>query len=474
METCKGWHQCTKYRNVEGLKASEIFIMKAVQQQTYHVESECLRKGTTIPKSSSIASLSPFLDYYIVLRVGGRIGEATDVVGLPSVHPVILPKGHHVSTLLVNHHHNNVKHQGRHFTEEALRSAGIWIVGAKRLVASVIQRCFLCKRLCGNLAVQQMASLPADRVLPSAPFSHVGVDVFGPWSVVARKTRGGLANAKRWSAIFTCMATRAIHIEVLEEMSSSSFINALRRFVALRGPVVELRSDRGTNFIGAAGELSANVLFVEDGPVQKHLLKSGITWKFNPPHASHMGGSWERMIGVVRKILDSMLLDMRRKPLTHEVLCTLMAEVCAIVNSRPITPVSHDSDFPLVLTPSTLLTMKCGQQQVPCDSSDLKDIYLQQWKHVQVLSNFFWKHWKTEYLQSLQQRRKWESKKPNLKEGDLVLLKDAGAHRNDWPIGFVNRTFPSGDGLVRSVEVRVVGDRGPTTFVRPITDLVPL
>jgi hypothetical protein len=105
------------------------------------------------------------------------------------------------------------------------------------------------------------------------------------------------------------MATRAIHIELIEEMSSASFINALRRFIALRGPVTELRSDRGTNFIGAACELGMNSLFVENGPVQKHLLKAGIIWKFNPPHASHMGGSWERMIGDVRRVLDALLLD---------------------------------------------------------------------------------------------------------------------------------------------------------------------
>ncbi|XP_070206448.1 uncharacterized protein [Littorina saxatilis] len=393
-------------------------------------------------------------------------------MGLASVHPVVLPKNHHVSTLLVRHYHKNVKHQGRHFTEGALRSNGFWIIGAKRLVQSIIQQCFLCKRLRGKLAHQKMASLPADRVLPSAPFSHVGVDVFGPWSVVARKTRGGLSNAKRWAVIFTCMAIRAIHIEILEEISSSSFINSLRRFVALRGPVTELRSDRGTNFVGAAAHLQVDALFVEDGPVHKHLLKSGITWRFNPPHASHMGGSWERMIGVVRRILDALLLDMRRKPLTHEVLCTLMAEVCAIVNSRPITPISHDPDSPLVLTPLMLLTMKCGQDQIPCDSSDLKEAYKHQWKHVQVLSNTFWKQ---EYLQSLQQRRSWKSEEENIEEGDLVLLKDAETHRNYWPVGLVIRTFPSdSDTLVLSAEILVIKNQEPVNYTRPITELVPL
>lgn len=103
-----------------------------------------------------------------------------------------------------------------------------------------------------------MADLPADRVTPSPPFSAVGVDTFGPWPVVARKTRGGLAESKRWAILFTCLASRAIHIEVVEEMRSSAFINALRRFVAIRGPVREFRSDRGTNFIGALDQNKRN------------------------------------------------------------------------------------------------------------------------------------------------------------------------------------------------------------------------
>lgn len=323
--------------------------------------------------------------------------------------------------------------------------------------------------------MQQMASLPADRIIPSAPFSHVGVDVFGPWEVLTRKTRGGQANSKRWAVIFTCLAIRAIHIEVIEEMTSSSFINALTRFIAIRGPVSEILSDRGTNFVGAAKELNMNTCYVEKGPIANYLSENRITWKFNPPHSSHMGGVWERMIGVVRRILDSMLLDMRRKPLTHEVLCTLMAEVCAVVNNRPIVPISHDPDSPFLLTPSVLLTQKVGLNQALSSSMDLKDMYKSQWKHVQALSDVFWKRWKEEFLQNLQERRKWESKQENIKEGDLVLLKDKQLHRNNWPIALVIKTFPSlGDGLVRSAEVRVVKDQAVACYVRPITEMILL
>ena len=135
------------------------------------------------------------------------------------------------------------------------------------------------------------------------------IDVFGPWLVVARRTRGGQANNKRWAVIFTCLVIRAIHIEVVDDMSTSAFINALRRFIAIRGKVSEIRSDCGSNFIGATSKSENGTVNVEDGTIRHFLLDKGIKWIFNAPHSSHMGGSWERMIGVTRRILDAMLRD---------------------------------------------------------------------------------------------------------------------------------------------------------------------
>lgn len=160
----------------------------------------------------------------------------------------------------------------------------------------------------------------------------MGIDAFGPWSVVTRKTRGGQANSKRWALLFTCLSTRAIHIEVIEELSSSSLTNALRRFIVLRGSVKEIRSDRGTNFVGSVDHLDVNSINVEEGPVHNFLEDKQTVWIFNPPHSSHIGGIWERRIGITRRILDSMILEVQSKDLTHEVLTTFLAEVCAIEN----------------------------------------------------------------------------------------------------------------------------------------------
>ena len=224
------------------------------------------------------------------------------------------------------HYHNQVAHQGRQFTEGALRTAGLWVVGGKRLISSVVHKCVTCRKLRGRLEEQKMANLPAVRVSVDPPFTNVGLDVFGPLSVTSRRTRANSAESKRWAVMFTCLSTRAVHLEVVESMSTSSFVNALRRFLSIRGPVKHLRSDRGTNFVGAGKELKINV---NDPEIKTYLLDQGCVWTFNAPHSSHMEGVWERMIGVVRRILDGLLLKTSTTRLTHEVLTTLLAEVMA-------------------------------------------------------------------------------------------------------------------------------------------------
>jgi len=273
--------------------------------------------------------------------------------------------------------------------------------------------------------------------------------------------------------LFTCLSVRAVHIEVVDEMSSSAFINALRRLIAIRGPVKMYRSDRGTNFVGATDHIGVDVINVEDGDTKDFIAKTNSVWVFNSPHSSHMGGIWERMIGVSRRILESMLSNTHT--LTHDVLATLMAEVSAIINSRPIVPVSTDPECPEVLSPSALLTMKLDLDQQPVDEMSLKDLYKDQWKRVQYLANQFWLRWRKEFLQSLQTRPKWHHDQSPLKVNDIVLLRDYDVPRNCWPKGRVNKIFPSTDGKIRKVELCIINAEGKQSFlVRPIVEMVLL
>ncbi|XP_048248048.1 uncharacterized protein LOC125377955 [Haliotis rufescens] len=467
--SCVGWHQCKDFRNVEGFKDAEVFIVKAVQREAYSEEIMCLQNQKPLPRKSSILSLSPALDEQGVLRVGGRLKNSK--LTACEIHPIIIPKRNHVAKLLVHHYHDRVRHQGRHLTEGALKSAGYWIIGAKRLVSSLISKCVTCNRLRRKPETQMMSDLPPDRLVPCPPFTYVGVDAFGPWEIVTRRTRGGSANSKRWAILFTCLMIRAVHIELVEEMTSSSFINCLRRFIALRGEVKQFRSDRGTNFIGAIESLNVTAVNVEDGPVQDFLYNNGVVWLFNTPHSSHMGGVWERMIGTSRRILDAMLLNTKR--LTHEVLSTLMAEVTAIINARPITSITTDPEQPMILSPAMLLTQKTAHTPNFDLSLDVKNICKSQWMYVQTLAEEFWRRWRLDYLQSLQTRSKWKISQPNLQEGDVVLVKDNCA-RNEWPLGVVETVFPGQDNLVRKAAIRVYKNDKCVTYNRPVVNLVRL
>ncbi|XP_060083636.1 uncharacterized protein LOC132562879 [Ylistrum balloti] len=393
----------TLNRSVESRAAAEVFIVRELQRGFYGDIRKC-------PKE-----LSPYLDENGIIRVGGRLKKSELPRG--ERNPILIPGRHHVATLLTRHFHYSVQHQGRHLTEGAIRSAGFWITGGKRLVSFVIHHCMKCRRLRGKCAEQKMADLPTERVTPSPPFTYVGVDVFGPWNVVTRRTRGGSAASKRWAALFTCLFSRAVHIELLEEMSSASFINAVRRFYAIRGKVAEFRSDRGTNFIGATSDLGATAIFIEDRQVKEFLRESGTIWKFNPP---------------------------------------------------------TDTDNPCILSPATILTQKTGSQVESFGYLGHKDMFRSQWKHVQVLAENFWNRWRKEFLPLLQTRRKWKHESPNVEEGDVVLMKDEQVARNDWPLGIITRTFPSEDGLVRKVEIQICRGGKKSTLVRPVTQIVIL
>lgn len=161
---------------------------------------------------------------------------------------------------------------------------------------------------------------------------------------------------KRYGVLFTCLAIRAVHIEVASSLHTDSFINALRRFIARRDVEVrELRSDNGTNFEGAERELKRALEEWNQGQIHDVKLQKGIQWSFNPPAGSHHGGAWERLIRSVRKVLNS---NLKVQNLDKEGLHTVFCEIEGIINSRPITKASFDPNDLEALTPNHLLLLK--------------------------------------------------------------------------------------------------------------------
>lgn len=382
-------------------------------------------------------------------------------------HPLIIPASQHVATLLVRYYHDRGAHQGRHLTAGALRSAGLWIVKGTELINCVIHQCVICRKLRGRLEEQRMSDLPMDRVKVDPPFTHVGLDVFRPWNIISRHTRGFSAESKRWVVIFSCSSTRAVHLEVIESMSTSAFINALRWFlVTVRGSVKHFRSNRG-----ACRELNINA---DDPELKGDLQEQGCFWTFNAPHSSHMGGAWERMIHIARHIVDALLQKNNLSRLTHEVLTTLMSEVMAIMNARPLLPISSDPDTLEVISPAMLLNQKASTVLTPLGDFDMKDLYKKEWRQVQCLADAFWKSWRRDYLATLPVRRKWTGKRRNLEEGDVVLLKDFNVKCNEWLIGLIVKTIPSSDDKVRKVEVKIIIEGSAKVYVWPVSEVILL
>lgn len=447
--------------NVQELHQAEQAIIELVQSEAFEEELLSLKSPRKeLKKSSSILKLDPMLVDRIIC-VGGRLQRSP--IQAQAKHPVILPKNHHISHLIVRHHHLTSGHSGIEHTLSLVRER-YWIIKARTILRRILGSCFDCRRRHASMGKQKMASLPEDRVNPSEPpFSRVGVDCFGPLNV-----RRGRSVVKRYGVLFTCLSIRAIHIEVAHTLDTDSFINALRRFIARRGQPLHMRSDNGGNFVRGEKELREAMREWNQEKIHNFLLGRNIKWSFNPPAGSHHGGVWERCIRTVRKVMGALA---KEQPLDEEGLLTLLCEVEAIVNGRPITKVSDDPRDPEALTPNHLLLLRAGPSHPPGHFQKTDNYSRRRWRQVQYLADVFWKRWTREYLPSLQERQKWEKASRNFAVGDVVLVLDDSLPRCSWPLGRVIEVFPNhSDGLVRSVRLKTKS----SVLVRPVDKLVLL
>lgn len=215
--------------------------------------------------------------------------------------------------------------------------------------------------------------------------------------------------------------------------------------------------------------------------VQRDFEAQGYEWEFNPPKASHFGGVWETKIGKVRKALEASLLLAGPRKLTRDEFYTFIQEAAAVVNSSPLWEVSQDPNDPRPLSPASLMTLKDDASPPPLhgfSESDLLAYGGRRWRRVQYLADQFWIRWRQSYLQELQKRVKWHRKSRNVEVGDIVLLRDKGVARSEWPFGLIEEACKSNDGLVRKVKVKVIklknGSSKSFIYDRPISEIVLL
>lgn len=451
-------------------------VIKLGQQQAFAQELKTLKEGKRLPSSNHLFCLDPILRDG-VLCIGGRLKQSSLSEELK--HPVILPKDSHITVLILAHYHNKIFHQGRTQTQMELRANGFWVIGGSKLVAKLIHDCVQCRKLRRPTEEQQMAELPKERVEVSAPFTYSGIDCFGPFLI--KKAR---KEYKRYGLIFTCLSSRAIHIEMLEDLSTDAFINALRCFISIRGAVRQLYCDRGTNFTGARNELRTALKQCDTKLLEAFLTDQHCEFVFGAPSASHTGGVWERQIRTVKNVLNATLTQCFGR-LDDASLRTLFYEAMSIVNSRPLTVDGINDPKALEpLTPNHLIMMKSRVALPPPGSFVKEDLYAtKRWRRVQYLIEQFWSRWKKEYLLNISTRQKWHVPRRNLKVNDIVIVRDDNLPRNQWLLARVVEVIPGSDGLVRRVKIqtgerRAIKGQGysskPSVIERPIQKLVLL
>jgi len=429
------------------IKDSENCIVKYTQEKHFPGTIQCLTEQKYIHQKDPLKKLSPFIDGKGMLRVGGRL-QASSLQD-SAKHPLILPKKAYISELIVKNTHRCLGHMGRETIVGFLRQ-NFWIIGLNSLIRSTLYNCVICRKYSAQPCEQIMANLPDDRLEADIPaFTQIGCDFFGHFDVV-----NGRRREKRYGVVFSCLSSRAIHIEMAYSLNTDSFINALRRFQARRGNVKLIRCDNGTNLRSGSRELRQSIENWNHTRIQGWMLQNNIEWKFNPPTGSHFGGVYEREIRSVRKVLNSLMSEQVIK-LSDENLNTLFCEVEAILNCRPLTELSQDCDDLEALTPNHLLLLHAGVTFPPGVFSRDDTYTTKRWKQVQYLVDLFWNRWKREYLPLLQQRSKWFRPGYQFKFGDLVLLTDQQLPRNQWSLGRVVKTYPNDKGEVRVVRVKV-------------------
>ncbi|XP_054746024.1 uncharacterized protein LOC129250431 [Anastrepha obliqua] len=298
-----------------------------------------------------------------------------------------------------------------------------------------------------------MGALPTSRVTPSHPFETTGVDYCGPL-LVTQKIRGR-SPIKVYISVFVCFTTKAVHLEIAPDLSTVAFIATLKRFIARQGKCRVIVSDNATNFIGANQELRK---LLQSFVTQEHIQRveefcrnEGIEWKFIPPRSPHFGGLWESAVKLAKYHLRRAI---GCNVLSHDELHTIVCQAEAIVNSRPLTPISSDPNDLRSLTPGHFLIGR-ALLTVP-EPTIASSTMLGRYQIIQYIQQQFWRRWQEDYLKELQKRSKWNTALPDLKVNDLVLLKDELLPPLKWAMGRITATVPGTDGKVRVVEVKTV------------------
>lgn len=439
-----------KFITVDEINQSLQMCIRQVQGFAFNEDIKQLKSPGRVAKKSAIYCLHPFLDQNGIVRVGGRISQAN--VSYDQRHPIILPAKSHLTRLLISDAHIKTLHGGPQLMLNHIKSK-YWVLRGKEQVKTHYRRCVTCLRYSKERATQLMGQLPRVRLEPSKPFQSTGVDYAGPINIRFSPGRGS-KSYKGYICLFVCMVTRAVHLEAVTDLTSKAFIAAFRRFTSRRGHCSDLYSDNGTNFVGADKQLkemfdSAKSELPDE--IAQVLTLHSTKWHFIPPQAPNFGGLWEAGVRCAKSHLKKVIGD---STLTYEELSTVLTQVEACLNSRPLTVLSDNPDDPLPMTPGHFLIGEPLLNVCDEDYSKRNCTALERWNLVQKMVNEFWRRWSKEYLGNLSQRYKWGNTRSEPDVGDIVVIRDDNLPPAKWLLGKIVNKHPGPDNLTRVVTVK--------------------
>lgn len=444
-------HTGCLHLSVQELKTSELTLARVAQLQSFPDVYHCLFNDLPLKQVidkrqiNKIASLNVFMDNNKLIRVGGRLSNST--FSFDKKHPILLCSKHRLTVLLFESEHKRLLHGGPQLLLSSLRERW-WTLGARNLARKSVHNCVTCTRMKGKTLNPIMGNLPSERLEVGFPFIRCGVDYAGPVHLLNRKGRGARI-IKGYICLFVCFITRAIHLELVSGLSTQDYILALKRFISRRGKPAEIFSDNGKNFVGAEKEflheLNKNVNKISD-----FASDIGISFRFIPPYAPHFGGLWEAGIKSCKFHLKRVIGNAN---LTYEELSTVLIQIEAVLNSRPLTPMSSDPNDFSPLTPAHFLI---GRPLIaPASNLTARNTsYLNRYERVEQMREHFWKRWAKEFVSELQLRTKWKHKAEDISVDTLVLIKEDNLPPLKWRLGRILRTFPGKDGVARVADIR--------------------
>ena len=434
---------------LEEVNYSMDILVKLAQRESFPEEIRDLSKSSSVNPKSKLLSLTPFLDQGLI-RVGGRLKHSSFSFG--KKHPIILSSKHHLTYLILKYEHAKLLHCGPQLLLSHVREI-YWPLAGKNLAKRIVRECMVCFKFKPTIPQALMGNLPEPRVTPKPPFLHTGVDYAGPFLIKDRKGRG-CKTQKCYLCLFVCLTTKAVHLELVTELSTPAFLETFQRFIARRGKPSHVYSDNGRNFIGASNELKELGQFLVSNCKslkEKLELTHNIKWYFIAAYSPHQGGLWEAGVKSAKHHIKRVTSGIT---LTFENFYTVITQIESILNSRPLTPMSSDPNDLEVLTPAHFLI---GRSFHSIPYPDVQHIPMNRLVHFQQLERIkqqFWARWSKEYIAQLQERTKWKIHKDSLTVGSMVLVRDETLPSYKWRLGRIVEVYPGDDQIVRVVSIK--------------------